>query len=172
MNSQSEFDLVHEVINEEANQVAENVEASIIVQQNQSESAISIVTTDNTDQSDSMNQAKLNITEDHPHESEQAEQAEAPIMHDNEQANNANNTTNKTEPAVASASSNETTIEHVPIQIIDFQQEWDQLTDNEKMLGLLAPIWLPGTYKYSSIKRFMNIYTLEEISTLIFFYFA
>jgi hypothetical protein len=39
-----------------------------------------------------------------------------------------------------------------PIQIIDFQHEWDQLSDNEKMLGLLAPIWLPDNESESCMK--------------------
>ena len=34
--------------------------------------------------------------------------------------------------------------ENLPIEIIDFQHEWNQLSDSEKMLGILVPVWLPG----------------------------
>ncbi len=30
----------------------------------------------------------------------------------------------------------------VPIEVIDFETEWAQLTDSEKMLGIIAPVWL------------------------------
>jgi hypothetical protein len=32
-----------------------------------------------------------------------------------------------------------------PIEIIDFQTEWSLLSDAEKMLGLIAPTWLPDS---------------------------
>lgn len=38
------------------------------------------------------------------------------------------------------------------IEIIDFQTEWSQLSDNEKMLGLIAPVWLPDTEAENCMK--------------------
>jgi hypothetical protein len=58
-----------------------------------------------------------------------------------EESNNESNST-----AFASKSDFQTeNVNSPPIQIIDFQTEWAQLSDNEKTLGLLAPTWLPDT---------------------------
>ena len=40
--------------------------------------------------------------------------------------------------AVASVS-----VYRAPVQITDYQTEWSQLTESEKTLGLIAPVWLP-----------------------------
>ena len=61
------------------------------------------------------------------------------------ESQNSNETNNNQIEQQASISSEENSRENLPIQIIDFQHEWDQLSDNEKMLGLLAPVWLPDT---------------------------
>lgn len=61
------------------------------------------------------------------------------------ESQNLNETNNSQHEQQASISeiSEENSRDNMPIQIIDFQHEWDQLSDNEKMLGLLAPVWLP-----------------------------
>lgn len=38
------------------------------------------------------------------------------------------------------------------IEVIDFQTEWSQLTDNEKILGLIAPAWLPDNEAENCMK--------------------
>lgn len=43
-------------------------------------------------------------------------------------------------------------IPRAPIEIIDFQTEWNQLTESEKTLGLIAPTWLPDSEAESCLK--------------------
>lgn len=38
------------------------------------------------------------------------------------------------------------------IEVIDFETEWNQISDNEKMLGLIAPTWLDDTETDSCMK--------------------
>ena len=38
------------------------------------------------------------------------------------------------------------------IEITDFKTEWEQLSDDEKMLGLIAPTWLSGIFFIFQIK--------------------
>jgi hypothetical protein len=61
------------------------------------------------------------------------------------ESQNLNETNNSQHEQQASTSdiSEENSGNNMTIKIIDFQHEWDQLSDNEKMLGLLAPVWLP-----------------------------
>jgi hypothetical protein len=72
-------------------------------------------------------------------------QSENEIKIDSTQVQNENNPQELNNEAATVASETETVRSTAPIQIIDFQTEWAQLSDNEKTLGLLAPTWLPDT---------------------------
>ena len=65
---------------------------------------------------------------------------------------NETNVSNETEAGITNITSADqafiskeenTSISDTPIiEVVDFQTEWDILTENEKMLGIIAPIWL------------------------------
>jgi len=45
-----------------------------------------------------------------------------------------------------------TECQSVPIEVIDFETEWAQLSDSEKMLGIIAPVWLNDTEAENCMK--------------------
>ena len=43
-------------------------------------------------------------------------------------------------------------VAHAPIEVIDFETEWAQITENEKMLGVIAPVWMNDIESDSCMK--------------------
>jgi hypothetical protein len=50
----------------------------------------------------------------------------------------------------------ESQIRDTKIQIVDFQTEWSQLSENEKTLGIIAPVWLKDRYGLKIICTIFN----------------